>query len=142
MKNLIIILALGFISNFCFSQIIKINVSEVVYSYSIDSVEYSLTELLAKQDLPTTRKITDVTYEIDLTNKHLNFYANGVFDREANLVFTNAGNFYTIYFLIDGYKIGMLINMDPIAEQVTWFATTGTFQEISKFTRFEIVKPY
>jgi hypothetical protein len=131
-----------FISNISFSQIIKINVSEVVYSYSIDSVAYSLTELLNKQDLPTENLITDVTYEIDLTHKHLNFYKNGVFDLECDLIFTNVDNFYTVYFLIDGYDIRMLINTDPQSEHVIWFATTGTFQEISKFTRFEIVKAF
>jgi hypothetical protein len=131
-----------FISNISFSQIIKINVSEVVYSYSIDSVAYSLTELLNKQDLPTENLITDVTYEIDLTHKHLNFYKNGVFDLECDLIFTNVDNFYTVYFLIDGYDIRMLINTDLQSEHVIWFATTGTFQEISKFTRFEIVKAF
>jgi hypothetical protein len=128
MKKLVFIFVLGFVSN-SFSQIIKINVSQVIYSYSIDSVAYSLTDLLDKQDLPTEDRITDVTYEIDLTRKHLNYYANGVFDRECDLIFTNVGNFYTVYFLIDGYDIRMLINMDPQSEQVTWFATTGTFQE-------------
>jgi hypothetical protein len=141
MKKLAFIFVLGFISN-SFSQIIKINVSEVIYSYSIDSVAYSLTDLLAKQDLPTEDRITDVTYEIDLTHNHLNFYVQGVFERDADLIFTNVGNFYTIYFLIDGYDIRMLINIDPQSEQVTWFATTGTFQELSKFTKFEIVKAF
>jgi hypothetical protein len=140
MKKLFIILTLSFISNFSFSQIFKINVFEVIHSYSIDTVEYSLTELLNKKDLSETRRIVDSSYELDLTHKHLNFYANGVFDREADLVFTNIGNFYTIYFLIDGYNIGMLINMDPSDEQVTWFSLFGAYQEISRFTKFEIVK--
>jgi hypothetical protein len=141
MKKLAFIFALGFISN-SFSQIIKINVSEVIYSYSIDSIAYSLTELLDKQDLPTEDRITDVTYEIDLTHKHLNYYINGVFNREAELEFSNVGNFYTVYFLIDGYNIGMLINMDIHNEQVTWFSLFGDYQEVSKFTKFEIVKAF
>jgi hypothetical protein len=139
MKKLAFIFVLGFISN-SFSQIIKINVSEVVDSYSIDTVDYSLTELLNKQDLPKTRRIVDSSYELDLTHKQFKYYANGVLEFEGDIAFSNVGNFYNIDFMIDGYIIGMLINMDVRNEQVTWFSLLGSAQEISKFTRFEIVK--
>jgi hypothetical protein len=141
MKKLVFIFVLGFISN-SFSQIIKINVSEVVDSYSIDTVDYSLTELLNKQDLPKTRRIVDSSYELDLTHKQFKYYANGVLEFEGDIAFSNVGNFYNIDFMIDGYIIGMLINMDVRNEQVTWFSLLGSAQEISKFTRFEIVKGF
>lgn len=141
MKKLAFIFALGFISN-SFTQVIKINVSEVVDSYEADSVGSSLNDLIKNKNLPTIKRQVNGTYEIDLTRKHLNFYANGVFNSECDIEFSNVGNFYTINFLIDGYIIGMLINMDIRNEQVTWFSLFGEYQEISKFTRFEIVKGF
>ena len=141
MKKLAFIFVLGFISN-SFSQIIKINVSEVVDSYSIDTVDYSLTELLNKQDLPKTRRIVDSSYELDLTHKQFKYYANGVLEFEGDIAFSNIGNFYNIDFLIEGYNIGMLINMNIRNEQVTWFSLFGSSQEIFKFTKFEIVKGF
>jgi hypothetical protein len=141
MKKLAFIFALGFISN-SFSQIIKINVSEVIYSYEADSVGSSLEQLINNRNLPKTRRIVDCSYELDLTHKHLNFYANGVFESECDITFSNVGNFYTVHFLFDGYIIGMLINMDIRNEQVTWFSLFGEYQEISKFTKFEIVKGF
>ena len=139
MKKLAFIFVLGFISN-SFSQIIKINVSEVIYSYSVDTVYYSLNQLLNKQDLPKTRRIVDSSYELDLTHKQFKYYANGVLEFEGDIAFSNIGNFYNVDFLIEGYNIGMLINMNIRNEQVTWFSLFGSSQEIFKFTRFEIVK--
>jgi hypothetical protein len=142
MKKLIIILALGFISNSFFSQTIKINVTEVVNSFEADSVSSSLDELIDNQNLPKTRVYVNSSYEIDLTHKQFKYYANGILDFEGEIAFSNAGNLYTVNFLIDGYITGMLINMDIRNEQVTWFSLFGEYQEISKFTRFEIVKGF
>jgi hypothetical protein len=142
MKKLIIILALVFISNSFFSQTIKINVTEVVNSFEADSVGSSLDELINNQNLPKTRRQVNSSYEIDLTHKHSKFYVNGILEREDDIMFSNVGNLYTVNFLIDGYIIGMLINMDVRNEQVTWFSLFGEYQEISKFTRFEIVKGF
>ena len=141
MKKLAFIFVLGFISN-SFSQIIKINVSEVIYSYSVDTVYYSLNQLLNKQDLPKTRRIVDSSYELDLTHKQFKYYANGVLEFEGDIAFSNIGNFYNVDFLIEGYNIGMLINMNIRNEQVTWFSLFGSSQEIFKFTKFEIVKGF
>ena len=131
-----------FISNISFSQIIKINVSEVVYSYNIDTIEYSLTELLNKQDLPKTKRIVNSSYKLDLTYNQFKYYTNDVLEFEGDIVFSNVGNFYNVDFIINGYNIGMLINLDVYNEQVTWFSLIGPAQEISKFTRFEIVKGF
>jgi hypothetical protein len=141
MKKLAFIFVLGFISN-SFSQIIKINVSEVIYSYSVDTVYYSLNQLLNKQDLPKTRRIVDSSYELDLTHKQFKYYANGVLEFEGDIAFSNIGNFYNVDFLIEGYNIGMLINMNIRNEQVTWFSLFGSSQEIFKFSKFEIVKGF
>jgi hypothetical protein len=131
-----------FISNISFSQIIKINVSEVVYSYNIDTIEYSLTELLNKQDLPKTKRIVNSSYKLDLTYNQFKYYTNDVLEFEGDIVFSNVGNFYNVDFIINGYNIGMLINLDVYNEQVTWFSLIGVAQEISKFTQFEIVKGF
>lgn len=140
MKKLAFIFALGFISN-SFTQVIKINVSEVVDVYEDDSIR-SINELINNNKFLQIKRQVDGTYEIDLTHKHLNFYANGVFNLECDIEFSNVGNFYTINFLIDGYIIGMLIDMDIRNEQVTWFSLFGNYKEVSKFTNFEIVKGF
>jgi predicted small secreted protein len=129
MKKLIIILALGFISNFSFSQTIKINVTEVVDNNNIDSLESS------------NRKVNS-SYEINLTRKQFAFYKNSILEYEGDITFSNTVNVYVVNFLIDGYETGLIINMDIRNEQVTWFSMFGEYKETSKFTRFEIVKGF
>jgi hypothetical protein len=126
MKKLAFIFILGFISN-SFSQIIKINVSEVVDNNNIDSLE------------SYNRKVNS-SYDIDLTRKQFEFYKNGILEYEGNITFSNTGNIYVVNFLINGYNTGLIINMDIRNEQITWFSIFGEYKETSKFTRFEIVK--
>jgi predicted small secreted protein len=126
MKKLVFIFVLGFISN-SFSQIIKINVSEVVDNNNIDSLE------------SYNRKVNS-SYDIDLTRKQFEFYKNGILEYEGNITFSNTGNIYVVNFLINGYNTGLIINMDIRNEQITWFSIFGEYKETSKFTRFEIVK--
>lgn len=139
MKKLAFIFVLGFISN-SFSQIIKINVSEVVDSYEVIPVDSLINELNINVNVPQNKRRVDSSYELDLTYNQFKYYANGVLEFEGDITFSNASNLYTVNFLIDGYNIGMLINMDVHNEQVTWFSLFPEYQEISKFTRFEIVK--
>ena len=142
MKKLSIILALGFISNSFFSQTIKINVTEVINSFEADSVGSSFDELINNRNLPQLRREVNCSYEINLTRKQVKFFVNGVLNLEDDIIFSNVGELYTVNFLIDGYIIGMLINTDIRNEQVTWFSLFGEHHEISKFTRFEIVKGF
>ena len=140
MKKLAFIFILGFLSNPIFSQIIRINVTEVVDSYEADSIGSSLIELINNKNLPKIKRQVNASYEIDLTHKQVRFFVNGRLNREDDINFSNVGELYTINFLVDGYIIGILINMDIRNEQVTWFSLFGEYQEISKFTKFEIIK--
>jgi len=142
MKKLAFIFAFGFVSNSSFSQTIKINVTEVVDSYEADSIGSSLNELISNQNLPKIKRQVNSSYKIDLTQNRFEFSSYGVLEYDGDIVFTNVGNLYTVNFIIDGYIIGIIINMDIHNEHVTWFSLFGDYQRISKFTRFEIVKSF
>lgn len=140
MKILIIILMLGFLSNISFSQTIKINVSEVIDSYETDSIGSSLDELINNENLPKIKRQVNSSYKIDLTHNQFEFYSNGILQNYGDIVVTNIGNLYTVNLIVDGFIVGLIINMDIQNEQVTWFSLFGENQEISKFTKFDIVK--
>lgn len=140
MKKLAFIFALGFVSN-AFTQVIKINVTEVVDIYEDDSIR-SINELISNDKLLQIKRQVNGTYEIDLTHKQFKFYVNHNLEFEGDIVFSNSGNLYTINFLINGFNTGLLINMDVRNEHVTWFSLFSSYKEVSKFTRFEIVKGF
>lgn len=50
-----------------------------------------------------------------------------------------SGDFINVYFLIDGYNIGMMINSNIYKEEVIWYSD-DIYKEISQFTKFEIIK--
>lgn len=127
MKNLIIILTLGLIYNTSFSQTIKINVTGIIVNDNIDSLE------------SYNRKVNS-SYQIDLMRKQFAFYKNDFLEYEGDITFSNTGNLYVVYFLIDGYESGLIINTDVHNEQVSWFSNFGEYKETTKFTKFEIVK--
>ena len=140
MKKLAFIFALGFISN-SFTQVIKINVSEVVDVYEDDSIR-PINELINNNKFLQIKRQVNGTYEIDLTHKQFKFYVNHILEFEGDIVFSNSRNLYTVNFLIDGYDTGLLIDMNIQNEQVTWFSLFGNYKEVSKFTNFEIVKGF
>ena len=138
MKKLAFIFVLGFVSN-AFTQVIKINVTEVVDIYEDDSIR-SINELISNDKLLQIKRQVNGTYEIDLTHKQFKFYVNHNLEFEGALVFSNSGNLYTINFLINGFNTGLLINMNIRDEHITWFSLFSRYKEVSKFTKFEIVK--
>jgi hypothetical protein len=138
MKKLAFIFVLGFVSN-AFTQVIKINVTEVVDIYEDDSIR-SINELISNDKLLQIKRQVNGTYEIDLTHKQFKFYVNHNLEFEGALVFSNSGNLYTINFLINGFNTGLLINMNIRDEHITWFSLFSSYKEVSKFTKFEIVK--
>lgn len=144
MKKVFILVAFGVISvtQLCFSQIIQINVSQV-QDAKIDSVydvDYFDVINNSANFISSPHRNVNVSYEFDLTSKQFKYYYRGNLETEGDIIFSNAGSLHTIYFLIEGYHIGMIVNLDARNEYATWFFILGDYLELSKFSKFEIVK--
>jgi hypothetical protein len=144
MKKVFILVAFGVISvtQLCFSQIIRINVSQV-QDAKIDSVydvDYFDVINNSANFVSSPYRNVNVSYEFDLTSKQFKYYYRGNLETEGDIVFSNTGSLHTIYFLIEGYHIGMIVNCDARNEYATWFFILGDYLELSKFSKFEIVK--
>lgn len=144
MKILIVLVAFIVISvtQLCFSQIIQINVSQV-QDAKIDSVydvDYFDVINNSANFISSPHRNVNVSYEFDLTSKQFKYYYRGNLETEGDIIFSNAGSLHTIYFLIEGYHIGMIVNLDARNEYATWFFILGDYLELSKFSKFEIIK--
>ena len=140
MKKLIFVLV-TFVTQSVFSQIIRIDVEEVISGYKIDSTTNILDVITTESGYETRFKHESYcAYEIDLTRKHLKYYNGTVLDYECDIEFANHGTAYLVKLLIDGYDIGMFIDMNVRAEQATWFSVEGDYKEIYKFSKFQIAK--
>ena len=141
MKNLLITLSFVFIDHFFFSQTIRIEVTETIYLHVIDTIGVDIIDIINNNKEITIQPTpSKVTYEFDLTNKEFKYFHRGVLEDEGEIVFNNLGSLHIINFLIEGYDIGMLINLDVHNEQVVWFSIFGTDKDIYKFTEFQIIK--
>ena len=138
MKTIIFILCLLF-TTFVNSQVIKIEVSEVMDTYGYDT---SVTNFLKDTNLIFETREVNSTYNIDLTNKSHTHIKNNVVLSEGEITFDDKDGVILVKFLIDGYNIWMVINTDINNEQVTWFSNTDNFIELTKFTDFLIVKSF
>ena len=145
MKKLFVLVAfvVTAVTQLCFSQIIRINVTEVIESSESDSIDVLLSEFLNNRKLLQTKRSGNSSYILDLTNKTYKFYVRNTLVDSGNIIFTNVGDLYKVKFLIDGYDIGMILDLDVSNEQVTWYCLWNPFDEIreySKFSKFEIIK--
>lgn len=141
MKKLVFVLV-AFATQSVFSQTIRINVEEVVSGYKIDSTATDIIELITSESGYETRfrQESNCAYEIDLTRKHLKYYIGNALNYECDIEFANSGNMYLVTLLIDGYDIGMIVNLDIHNEQAVWFSVEAEYKEIYKFSKFQIEK--
>jgi hypothetical protein len=140
MKAFIFIITL-FLSNFVFSQTIKVT----VYNFVEYSVYDTLGVLSAISNCEEPEKIVQskCDYIFDLTNKREQFYKDGVLDEDdVEITYTNDGYLYIIKFMYENLDIGIVLNMDPKNESFTWFSKNGDYYYIAKTTKFEIIKTF
>jgi hypothetical protein len=123
--------------NFVYSQVIRIEVSEVMETYGYDTNVFNVLE--DKTLIFDTRKVNGV-YDIDLTNKTFIHIKNNMVESEGKINFEFKDNIILVKFLIGGYDNCLLINTDIYNEQVIWFSVFEDFIEISKFSEFKIIK--
>lgn len=138
MKTILIILSLFFV-NLVSSQVIKIQVSEVMDTYGYDT---SVTNFLKDTNLIFETRKVNGTYDIDLTDKTFIHIKDNVVESEGEITFEIKNGIILVNFLVGGSNFGLLINPDINNEQVTWFSISNNFIEVTKFTNFLIVKSY
>ena len=137
-----IVVAVSTVTQLSFSQIIHINVYQV-QDAKFDSVyteDYFDVINNSNKFVSSPYREVNGAYDIDLSNKRFKFYRRGVLETQGDIEFSSSGSFHTIYFLIEGWYIGMVVNLDNYNESCTWFSILGDYLELVKFTRFEIEK--
>lgn len=137
MKTIFFIFTL-FVFSFVNSQIIKIKVYETIeYSnYDTSGVFNVISNVLE----PVLYNYGNCEYVIDLTNKTDMFFRDGVLESESDIIYVNNGSLYVVNFLYEGYDVGVIFNLDIENETFDWFSRTGDYYDISKATKFEIIK--
>jgi hypothetical protein len=125
--------------NLVSSQVIKIQVSEVMDTYGYDT---SVTNFLKDTNLIFETRKVNGTYDIDLTDKTFIHIKDNVVESEGEITFEIKNGIILVNFLVGGSNFGLLINPDINNEQVTWFSISNNFIEVTKFTNFLIVKSY
>jgi hypothetical protein len=125
--------------NLVSSQVIKIQVSEVMDTYGYDT---SVTNFLKDTNLIFETRKVNGTYDIDLTDKTFIHIKDNVVESEGEITFEIKNGIILVNFLVGGSNFGLLINPDINNEQVTWFSISNNFIEVTRFTNFLIVKSY
>jgi hypothetical protein len=146
MKKILLSLSLFFV-NFVNSQVIKIEVSGVMDAYGYDT---SVLKIMNNDSLTYEYRKVNSFYDLDLTNKKFVLIRKNGDEINGDIDFIIKDGIYLIYFLVDGYNSGLIVNTDLNNEQVTWFSISEelfsdshilqTYIEISKFINFQILK--
>jgi hypothetical protein len=146
MKKILLSLSLFFV-NFVNSQVIKIEVSGVMDAYGYDT---SVLKIMNNDSLTYEYRKVNSFYDLDLTNKKFVLIRKNGDEINGDIDFVIKDGIYLIYFLVDGYNSGLIVNTDLNNEQVTWFSISEelfsdshilqTYIEISKFINFQILK--
>ncbi len=118
------------------AQRIIIHVTEIIEINGFDS---TITDLLKNDSIEHIIREVNGIYDLDLTNNNFKFYINDQLNFEGEMTSKKSGDFINVYFLIDGYNIGMMINSNIYKEEVIWYSD-DIYKEISQFTKFEIIK--
>lgn len=118
------------------AQRMKIHVTEIIEINGFDS---TITDLLMNDSTEHIIREVNSIYYLDLTNNTFKFYINDQLNFEGEITSKKSGDFINVYFLIDGYNIGMMINSNIYKEQVIWYSD-DIYKEICQFTKFEIIK--
>jgi hypothetical protein len=139
MKKILLSLSLFFV-NFVNSQVIKIEVSGVMDAYGYDT---SVLKIMNNDSLTYEYRKVNSFYDLDLTNKKFVLIRKNGDEINGDIDFIIKDGIYLIYFLVDGYNSGLIVNTDLNNEQVTWFSISEelfsdshilqTYIEISKF---------
>lgn len=138
MKKICLFISLFFV-NIVYSQVIKIKVYETIEYSNYDTT--GIFNVISNVLDPATYNYGNCEYVIDLTNKRDLFYRDGVLESESDISYVINGSLCVVNFLYDGYDVGVIINLDIKNETFDWFSRTGDYYEISKATKFEIIKP-
>jgi hypothetical protein len=136
MKTILLILSL-FIVNLVNSQVIKIEVSEVMDTYTYDT---NVVNLLNDKNLIFESREVNGYYNIDLTHKTFIHVKDNVVESEGEITYEINDGIILVNFLVGESNFGLVINPDINNEQVTWFSVSNEYIELSKFTNFLIVK--
>ena len=146
MKKILLSLSLFFV-NFVNYQVIKIEVSGVMDAYGYDT---SVLKIMNNDSLTYEYRKVNSFYDLDLTNKKFVLIRKNGDEINGDIDFVIKDGIYLIYFLVDGYNSGLIVNTDLNNEQVTWFSISEelfsdshilqTYIEISKFINFQILK--
>jgi hypothetical protein len=136
MKTILLILSL-FIVNLVNSQVIKIEVFEVMDTYTYDT---SMTNLLNDKNLIFESRRVNGYYDIDLTDKTFIHVKDNVIESEGEISFVMNSGIILVNFLVGESNFGLVINPDINNEQVTWCSMSNEYIELSRFTNFLIVK--
>jgi hypothetical protein len=118
------------------AQRIIIHVTEIIEINGFDS---TITDLLKNDSTEHLTREVNGIYDLDLTNNTFKFYINDQLNYEDEMTFNVSGDFINVYFLIDGYNTGMMINSNINREEVIWYSD-DIYKEICQFTKFEIIK--
>jgi hypothetical protein len=137
MKTIFFIFTL-FVFSFVNSQIIKIKVYETIEYSNYDTT--GVFNVISNVLEPILYNYGNCEYVIDLTNKRDMFYRDGILETESDLAYVNNGSLYVVNFLYEGYDVGVIFNLDIENETFDWFSRTGDYYDISKATKFEIIK--
>lgn len=137
MKTIFFIFTL-FIVSFVNSQIIKIKVYETIEYSNYDTT--GVFNVISNVLEPVLYNYGNCEYVIDLTNKTDMFFRDGVLESESDIIYVNNGSLYVVNFLYEGYDVGVIFNLDIENETFDWFSRTGDYYDISKATKFEIIK--
>lgn len=137
MKTIFFIFTL-FIVSFVNSQIIKIKVYETIEYSNYDTT--GVFNVISNVLEPVLYNYGNCEYVIDLTNKTDMFFRDGVLESESDIIYVNNGSLYIVNFLYEGYDVGVIFNTDIRNESFNWFSRTGDHYDISKATKFEIIK--
>jgi hypothetical protein len=137
MKTIFFIFTL-FILSFVNSQIIKIKVYETIEYSNYDTL--GVFNVISNVLEPVLYNYGNCEYVIDLTNKTDMFFRDGVLESESDIIYVNNGSLYVVNFLYEGYDVGVIFNTDTRNESFNWFSRTGDHYDISKATKFEIIK--
>jgi hypothetical protein len=140
MKNLFVSFLLLFVSLVSFSQklIVELYEKQDFVSYrktTIDSVLMS-PDYIFEIDNSKTK------YVFDLDEKTSSFYREDEFISDLPISFEKISeNLIMIQILQEGLNYGLLINMDPTNESVSWYGFFDFSTTIMKANRFKIFKP-
>lgn len=138
MKTYFLLILLFFIS-FSFSQklIVELYEKQDFFSNRITTID----SVLMYPDYVSEIDDSKTKYEFDLNEKTSSFYREDVFHSVLPITVEKISeDIIVIQILQEGLNYGLVINMDPTNESVTWYGFSEFFTTIMKANKFKIFK--